>query len=414
MNKATNAQTITQELSFNQPVVSIGSHQDNDLTLTGAGVLPFHATVVLEDGQYHLIPSEAGSEVRVDGRLVQDAHIPLDTAEQVDIGTHALFFQHDGAPSQISVILYSTSTEEKPEEFIADSGEKTILINLISSESEIEVDQTAYFEFEVINAGPIVARFSISLRGAPRKWVEISPNIINLNEGERRLIRVQITPPRDSDSEAGTHTLQIVVTSPNYGGQRAVADLSLTIQPFYEFKLGSLAPKNQRISWRKRTSQVFLPITNQGNSPADFSLLAMDDENGCSFDFLLSEELQLNRQATAKLEPGEAVEVPIQITPIKNPMFAMRSKRFHYTTNVQIPQQITAPQTVSGSATRVPLFGWWSIMLGMATILLALFFILQPNIRSFAVDAGKDVIELGDTTKLVWDISLRPLCSRRD
>ena len=394
-----------QERDFDQPVVSIGSHQDNDIILTGTGVLPFHATVVLEAGQYRLIPAEAGSETRVDGILVRDPHVQLEASQRVEIGTHALFFQDNGTPNNVHVILYSTSEEDIPEEFFDAGSENAILINLISSEVEVEVDQSALFEFEVVNAGPIVARFSISLRGVPEKWVEINPSIINLNEGKRHLARIQVTPPRDPESEAGTHTLQVVVTSPNYGGQRAVADLSLTIQPFYDFSLGSLSPKSQRISWRKRTGMTHLSIINQGNSLADFSLLAMDDEGGCSFDFLINEDLELNRQANTKLYAGEAVEIPIQITPFKNPMFAMRSKRYHYTTNVQIPQQISAPQILSGSVKSVPLFGWWSIMLGLASVLLALFFILQPNIRSFDVAAGKDVIELGDTTKLLWDVS---------
>ncbi len=150
---------------------------------------------------------------------------------------------------------------------------------------------------------------------------------------------------------------------------------------------------------------TYLPITNMSNGPADFSLMAMDDENGCTFDFCIDEECQLTRQATTKLAAGESADVPIQITPTKNPMFAFRNKRYHYTTNVSIPQNPGAPQVLSGSATSVPLFGWWSIMLSIAVFAIAAFFALQPNIRSFDVAAGKDVIELGDTTKLLWDVS---------
>ncbi len=38
--------TIAQEHDFEQPVVSIGSHVDNDIVLAGSDVLPFHATAV--------------------------------------------------------------------------------------------------------------------------------------------------------------------------------------------------------------------------------------------------------------------------------------------------------------------------------------------------------------------------------
>ena len=96
---SSNTQTLSQEYNFDQTAVSIGSHSDNDIVLTGSGVLPFHATVVLEANQYRLIPSEIGSEIRIDGVLVRDSHIRLDTSQQVEIGTHTLFFQdHYGNP----------------------------------------------------------------------------------------------------------------------------------------------------------------------------------------------------------------------------------------------------------------------------------------------------------------------------
>ncbi len=400
-----NLQGNVLERDFSQSVISIGSHRDNDVVLSGEGIFPFHATVLLEGEEYRIIPAETGARIWVDGNSLQDAYALFDGSQRIEIGTFALFFQGNGLPDGVHVIIYPGTDEEAPEEFFEDDTAEAIIVKMIAGEADIEVEQSAFFEFEVVNAGPIVARFTVSLLGVPKEWVEISPSVMNLNEGKRQLVRVRVTPPHDPGSEAGTHTLQVVVTSPNYGRQRAVEDISLTIQPFYEFSLGNLAPRTQRIPWRKRKGITYLPISNRSNTLADFNLLAMDDENGCSFDFLLEEDLALNRQASFKLQPRESIELPIQITPLKNPMFALRSKQFHYTTNVQIPQQVTAPQIVSGAVKRIPLFGWWSIMLGMATLLLALFFILQPNIRSFDVAAGKDVIELGDTTKLVWDVS---------
>jgi len=398
-------QAKAREYDFNQPVVSVGSHPDNDITLTGPGVLPFHATVVLESGQYHLIPMESGSVVSVDGVQLTAPQVALGSSQRVEIGNNALFFQHNGTSSSMHVKLFPLAGEDEPQQYTLEGGEKAILLNVLADDSEIDVEQSALFEFEVINAGPIVASFFVSLKGVPEEWVEISPNMVNLNEGQRHLVQIRVTPPRDASSEAGKHTLRAFITSPNYTGQKVSTDLSLTIRPYYEFSVGNLSPKDQRISWRKKTGKTFLPITNQGNGSADFNILAIDDENGCSFDFLLAEERVLNRQATTQLQAGETLELPIEITPIKHPMFSMRSKRYHYTANVTIPQNNVSPQVLSGSATSVPLFGWWSIVLGVAAILLALFFILQPNIRSFSVAAGKDVIELGDTTRLDWDVS---------
>ena len=59
----------------------------------------------------------------------------------------------------------------------------------------------------------------------------------------------------------------------------------------------------------------------------------------------------------------------------------------------------------SGSVSAVPLFGWWSIMLALVLVGVGLFLLLQPNIYSFQVASGKDIIELGDTTRLEWAVS---------
>ena len=72
---------------------------------------------------------------------------------------------------------------------------------------------------------------------------------------------------------------------------------------------------------------------------------------------------------------------------------------------LRLQQKNTASKVSSGTLKRIPVLSWWKSVLGVVVLFLALFFISQPNIRSFDVVAGKDMIELGDSTKLVWDVS---------
>lgn len=39
-----------REFEFDQPVINIGSHPDNDVILSGDGVLPFHASILGQHG----------------------------------------------------------------------------------------------------------------------------------------------------------------------------------------------------------------------------------------------------------------------------------------------------------------------------------------------------------------------------
>jgi hypothetical protein len=394
-----------QDLDFDQPVVNIGSHPENDIAIAGPGVLAFHALVVVQEGVYQLVPLAAEAEISVDGHPVQGAGIGLAENQPVQIGGYTLSFRRNGTPTSLHVSLLRPESAGKVPLAVSTNGDSAILVNVLARQAEIQVEQSALYEMEVVNAGPIVAGFSVSLHGVPEEWVEITPRTFNLYEDQRTVVSIKVTPPREPESAAGKHPLSAVVSSSNYAGSQVSVPLDLVIQPYYQFALGNLSPKQQNISWRKRVGLTKLPITNQGNGATDFSISALDEENGCSFDFQVRDDLQLNRQATFNLPAGATVNLPIEITPLKRSVFALRSRRYQYTTTVQVAQQTTSPQIVSGSVTSYPLFGWWSIVLGILAILLALFILLQPRITDFIVVAGKDVIELGDTTKLEWSVS---------
>ena len=396
-----------RELDFDQSVVNIGSHLDNDIVITDDSVLPFHAMVVLQEKNFQLVSLTPGAEVWLNGDVLEDTSVSLAENHLLEIGGHTLFFQRFDSSTGMHVVVSKVGADvtSLTSRFAMQEGEEAILVNVLSQQTEVNVEQRAVFELEVVNAGPIVASFFVSIKGVPQDWVKIKPDVFNLNEGQRAMVSVAITPPRESASTAGVYDINIVVSSPNYPGYRVETPSELVVQPYYEFSLGNLSPKKQRISWRKRTGVSILPVKNLGNSTTDFNVKAIDDENGCSFDFQVSDEVRLNRQATLTIPAGETLDLPIEITPLKHPMFALRSKRYHYTTTVTVPQQATSPQTISASVISRPLFGWWSIMLGFLAILVGLFVLLQPRISSFQVATGKDVIELGDTTKLEWSVS---------
>jgi hypothetical protein len=397
-------ESLVQEFDFGYPVLNIGSHPDNDIVLPGENALAFHATLHMRDGQFHLIALGGASSIRLNGKPLSDSPVVIQENQQIEIGNYMLAFRQNGSPDSIHVSLAASSISEASSSTVSiPQGENPILVNAPVESAEIDVEQTASYELEIINGGPIVAAFFVTLSGVPEEWVEISTRMVNLNEGQRARVRIDITPPRDPSSAAGKHPLQVQVQSPNYGGHSVQTTLTLVIRPYYEFTIGSLAPKDQRISWGKRTGKTQLPIANRSNSAADFNITAVDDENGCVFDLLVNDETPLTRQATVGIPAGETYNLPIEITPHKRRLFAFNSKRYAYTTTVQSPQGST--QMTSGSASAVPLFGWWSIVLTVLLVGLGLFLLLQPNIYNFQVAAGKDIIEQGDTTRLEWSVS---------
>jgi hypothetical protein len=400
-----NKTPVTKNLLFDQPVINIGSHPENDLVLTGLNVAPFHAMLTYQEGEYFLTSLAPEVDIFLDGRPLRTTQVKLAQKQHIDIGEYALDVKTNGNPPNIQIGLIEMGAVQAPVALAGKDGEQSILARNLSQPAEIEVEQTANYDLEIINAGSIVASFNVSVQGIPEDWVQISPRIVNLNEGQRAVIKISITPPRAPTSTAGKHTPNAVVASPNYPKNRSVTPLELTILPYYEFILGNLSPRQQHIRWRKHFGQAVLPITNLGNNSANFDIMALDDENGCSFDFQVDENLQLNKQAKISVPAGNTSKTSFNITPIKQPLIALSNKQYHYTTTVQVSEQAVSPQIMSGSVISHPFFGWFSIFLAFVLTIAGLFFLLQPRIHYFQVAGSKDVIELGDTTNLEWSVS---------
>ncbi len=402
-----NPSTAVREFDFDQPVVNIGSNPDNDVIIAGKGVMPFHASFLRENGSFSIIPMSPEAEIQLDGKLLRAGSASLSENQCVTIGDHSLYLQKGMTPVSIHLTVYKSTGGpiETPLELNKTEGEQCILVNLVEQHNIVEVDQNALYEFEVINGGQYVASFQIVVQGVPGEWVQITPRFVNLNESQRALVRVSITPPREPTSTAGTHALNIVVTSPNYPRQRCVTPIELTIQPYYEFMASNLTPRQQHIRWRDHKGIVHLPIYNNSNCTADFSVMAIDEENGCTFDFEVDENVRHTRQTSVSIDAGETCNLPIEITPNRQPIISIRNKHYHYTTNVQVTGQPVSPQTLSGTTINHPLLGWLAVLLSVLLVVMGLFFLVQPRINSFQVAASKDVIELGDTTNLEWSVS---------
>ena len=270
-----------QELDFDQPVVNIGSHPENDVKIAGASVLPFHAMVIRQGEAYQLVPLSAEANVLVEGQTVNTTGIGLAENQPVQIGDFTLAFRRNGTPTSMHILMAQTGSASpagnQAQGGAATDTDSAILVNALTRLADIQVEQTANYQIEVINAGPIVASFSVRLQGAPAEWVEINPRTFNLNEDQKITVTIKVSPPRSPDSAAGKHPLNILVTSPNYARSQVNVPIDLIIQPYYHFTLGNLSPRQQNVSYRKKVGLTRLPITNQGNGDADFNVTAQDE-----------------------------------------------------------------------------------------------------------------------------------------
>ena len=285
----------------------------------------------------------------------------------------------------------------------ADRPDDKIMADLSQRDWIIDCGQTVTCQVTLINGGDLVASFTVSVEGLDPDWVVIAPPTVNLNEGERGRVTIGLTPPRRASSRAGDHHFSVRVTSANYPGRVSECGATLTLNPYYEFAIGDLSPRQQTVSWRKRTGKAALAIANQGNAEATFRLDSEDDQRGCAFEFQLpgGNAGRAARQAELRVLPEAVATVPIFITPLKRRLVGLRNHTYALTITNTLLQEQQTPRSVFGTLAAAPLIGLWVLLLIGAVLIAAVFLIFRPYIDTFsgpngcktdcAVDGGKPI-----------------------
>jgi hypothetical protein len=211
----------------------------------------------------------------------------------------------------------SAQAVQAPVQTLSDIIDETIVLDISAREVIINVEETAAWQLTIANGGNLVARFEVHVEGwIDGSWVTIEPSFVNLFEGGRGLVNIGITPPRLPTSRAGTHQLAVVVTSPNYPGLRAQRAITLIIEPYYEFNVGEVNPRQQTVNYFRRTGLLRIPVQNKGNSEVHFRLEGADDENLVTFEMdSPTEATRLVKQVEFPLAPNQSLTMPISATP---------------------------------------------------------------------------------------------------
>jgi hypothetical protein len=289
-----------------------------------------------------------------------------------------------------------------------DQTDDIVLVGVAETEWAVNVDEMAALKLTITNGGNQVAMFEARVLGLKESWVDVSPPQVSLDEGARATARIAIAAPRHPSSEARAYPLVIEVTSPDYPGRASRTGATLTINPYYDFSVGGLSPRQQTVRWSQRTGHAEIPVTNKGNSETTFRLEAEDAEQACSFEFQVpGEEVALIRQAEMRLPPGETYTVPVGITPPRR-LVAMR-KRFHsYTVTTSMIGGDQIPRSVMGQLKSAPLIGPVMVFLTAISLVALIGFLFSPNLEPQMQCEPRTIDEPGGEVTLAYDASRFP------
>jgi hypothetical protein len=393
--------------------INIGSDPSNDLVITDDGVQPFHALLDCREEPYTLVPLSLDGEITLNGMQVPTHQaLQIGDNDTLSLGNHRLRIlpASGDSPLRLAVASGQNTAEEAnalpglvQTDMTGPAQDDIILASVDKDAAEISVDQTAIFVLTLGNGSPIVSTFHVQVDGIPDDWVLVSPANVNLNEGARGMVTVEITPPRRPTSTAGEHQVRFTITSHNHPDRRVTLLASLTIQPYYDFGISDLTPQRRRIGWRQKTGLVTMEVANRGNNTSPFLFSAQDEENGCRFQFVDNNNLRQPGQMQCVIPPGETRTTEMHIAPVKRSLVRMRSQNFPYRVISSQPENAALTLFTTGTAVSSPLINALGLFIIAALLICITGYLFTPRINSFKAD--NNLIGVGESTTLRWKTS---------
>jgi hypothetical protein len=402
-------------------VINFGSHPDNDIVVTNPGISPFHAMLDLRRKPYQFVqlsetaetsggdqilsPSKARDIHMWDTIELGDYRITLIESEVVEKRQqpeHSLTPQETGdsgkalARTGETGLLPPFTLAVRPPDQIDDA----IVTEPVVPEYTIDAGQTLTLVFSISNGGETVADFEVSLEGLDPKWVTITPTSMHLKINQRASVTVSITPPREPASRAGPHHFAVTVTSPNYPGRTSRRGATLVINPFYEFAISDLSPRQLNISWDQRTATTSMAVINQGNSQTRYRVEGSDDDHACSFEFQSpGEDVRLANQTDFHLASDTTVVLPVFVTTRKRQLVGLRSRDLQFTVTATPLEGTQPPRTVLGRLYARPLIGPWLLLLILIALFVAAIYGFWPRM---SLTVSPSDIRAGEPVELKW------------
>jgi hypothetical protein len=374
------------EIEPHREVINFGSHPDNDVVVSGPGISPFHAMLDLRHKPYQFVQlSEAAKTTGGDQILSPSAAQEVNTWDTIELGGYhiTLIESEVGEKRRPPETPSSQNVAGSPEQALVKSGETgltlpssrlavrppdqlddAIVTEPVVPEYTIDAGQTLTLVFSISNGGETTADFEVSLEGLDPSWVTITPTTMRLKVNQRAGVIASITPPRSPASRAGPYHFAVTITSPNYPGRMSRRGATLVINPFYEFTISELSPRQLNISWDRRTVTTSLAVINEGNSQARYRIEASDDDHACNFEFQSpGEDVRLARQADFHLAADTTVVLPVFISARRRQLVGLRSRDVPFTVTATPLEGTQPPRSVMGRLYARPLIGPWALLL---------------------------------------------------
>ncbi|MCB0192457.1 MAG: transglycosylase SLT domain-containing protein [Anaerolineae bacterium] len=259
-----------------------------------------------------------------------------------------------------------------------DQSDDLIHVQLSARAVTLAVDEIVTIHATLTNKGSVTALFNMEILGLKADWLIVPDLNLKLDPGQQHGVPITLKPPQLSSSRAGVHHFALKVTSPTYPHRYCQQRATLTIQPYYNFVIEALTPRNPSLSWGKSAADYTLSITNTGNISSRLRLTGSDQEANCHFEFQLPQEtVTLAEQADILLVPQETVDVSICVTPTVKPWLGV-GQQLHNFTITAFLQESNTSRSILGQLSQKPFIGPGAAALFISVLILFSILVFRP------------------------------------
>ena len=271
----------TQSYAFKSGRLTIGREADNDVVLEDIKASRHHARVEFDGQQARVIDLNSSNGTFLsNARLLPDVPEPWPLEKPLRIGDTwlrlVLSRPVQAQPPAQQPFGGSLAASMAASRVSSQSGQGRVGISLEEGELKVEPGSVISPVITMINQGPVVDHFKVSIQGLSSDWIT-APPAVQLLPGDSQQVTLSIHPPRAAQSVAGRYPISIQVSSRVAPDQSAELRASLSLGAFSQFT-SELAPQKIQSGQQGRVL-----ISNQGNSPQTFRLTFSDRSNELAF-----------------------------------------------------------------------------------------------------------------------------------
>jgi hypothetical protein len=402
--KITTSDGKTRDYPIDQPNVSIGRAQGNDLIIEDNSVSRRHARITIESG--HVMIEDLAS---ANGVFIGSQRVPPNTPslvpEQQVVRLGDVALRYSAPPTIEAAQAFSSKPSIASLAPAAAPDGPPINISLAGPVPPVTPGSVSTVSLTLQNRGTVVDEFIIQVTGLPADWVRLSKDRVPLLPNAQETITITLTPPRKAESTAADHPFTLSVISREYRS-RATANGTLKVLPFQNFAM-HLQPQRSRRDFQ-------LMVNNQGNAPAAYRFGGTDDEQALNYQF---------GQDAVSLQPGQSGSIPLRVALKIMRRIGAREMRSFNVVAAPLDPAVAETKASGQLIIRPPVPTWLIPLLLLLTVLACVLGAVvysqrcglwgenlplcpstaRPVINVF--EATPTEIEKGGTIALKWDVS---------